>query len=54
MIKANKECPSYDCGECETFPRPYSVKCGSEDTIKCKWLDFDFKTISWKEFAERK
>jgi hypothetical protein len=38
----NKGCPSYDCGICSTFPTPYEVKCGDEETKNCKWLNFDF------------
>jgi hypothetical protein len=41
-MKSNKGCPSYDCGFCETFPTPSSVKCGGEETKNCKWLDFNF------------
>lgn len=42
MIKGNENCPSYDCGFCNTYPTPYSVKCGGDETKKCKWLDYDF------------
>ena len=35
-MKMNKGCPSFDCGFCETFPAPYSVKCGGEETKDCK------------------
>lgn len=38
----NKNCPSYDYGECNTFPAPYAVQCGGEETKNCKWLNFDF------------
>ena len=41
-MKANKDCPSFDCGFCETFPAPYSVKCGGKETKNCIWLNFDF------------
>ena len=51
---SNKNCPSYDCGYCNTFPTPYTVKCGDELTKNCKWLNFDFKKISFEQFMKNK
>lgn len=48
----NENCPSYDCGDCTTFPTPYSVKCGGEETKNCKWLDFDFTKTGFSEWLE--
>lgn len=52
-MKSNKGCPSYDCGFCETFPTPSSVKCGGEETKNCKWLNFDFTKISYEEYMKQ-
>lgn len=49
----NKNCPSYDCGFCTTFPTFQDVKCGSEETKNCKWLDFDFKNTIYNEIKEK-
>ena len=51
-MKMNKGCPSFDCGECSTFPAPYSVQCGGEETKNCKWLDFDFYGVSYEEWKK--
>jgi hypothetical protein len=51
--KRNKNCPSFDCGECNTFPAPYSVECGGEETKNCKWLDFDFINVSYEDYMKQ-
>lgn len=48
-IHSNEKCPSYDCGMCSTFPAPYEVQCGGEETKKCIWLDYDFDHFSYTE-----
>ncbi len=48
----NKNCPSYDCGECNTFPAPYSVQCGGEETKNCKWLNFDFINVNYEAYIK--
>lgn len=52
MANENKHCPSYDCGFCETFPIPYSVKCGGEETKNCKWLNFDFTKTTYEQYMK--
>ena len=52
MANENKHCPSYDCGFCETFPTPYSVKCGGEETKNCKWLKFDFTKTTYEQYMK--
>lgn len=51
-MRFNKNCPSFDCGDCITFPTPYSVKCGGEQTKNCRWLNFDFINISYEEWRK--
>ena len=53
-MKMNKGCPSFDCGVCNTFPTPYDVKCGGEETKNCKWLDFDFYGVSYEAEKDEK
>jgi hypothetical protein len=52
-MKFNKHCPSYCCGDCVTFPTPYSVKCGGEQTKDCKWLEFDFEHITYEQYCKQ-
>ena len=49
----NKNCPSYDYGECNTFPAPYAVQCGGEETKNCKWLNFDFIGAKYEAKEEK-
>lgn len=49
----NKNCPSYDCEYCNTYPTPLSVKCGGEETKNCIWLNFDFKKTSFSEYIKQ-
>ena len=53
MKKGNEHCPSYDCGICITFPTPYEVECGGEETKNCKWLDFDFTKTTYEEYMKQ-
>lgn len=45
----NSKCPSCDCGICNTFPTPYEVQCGGEETNSCKWLNYDFSSYQYQE-----
>lgn len=49
----NENCPSYDCEYCNTYPTPFSVKCGGEETKNCKWLNFDFTKTSYSEYMKQ-
>jgi len=51
-MRMNKGCPSFDCGICSTFPTPYEVKCGGEETKNCKWLNFDFYGVRYEEYMK--
>ena len=47
----NKTCPSYEGGDCDTYPTPYSVKCA--DVINgCKWKNTNFNEISYEDYIK--
>lgn len=48
----NENCPSFDCGGCITYPSMYIVECGGKETKNCKWLNFDFKNISYAQYMK--
>ena len=51
-MSENKTCPSFDEGECITYPAAFGAKKCSEVSQNCKWLKVDFKKTNWKDFGE--
>lgn len=51
-MSENKTCPSFDEGDCITYPAVFGSKKCSEVSQNCKLLKVDFEKTNWKDFGE--